>query len=188
MIRPTITLGLFLVAAVVAACGNPVTPSPPVSASPSPTETPVPSSAPPSASAVGACASAHVVATGGPWGGAAGSRGSDVLVENRGAAPCLLPAGPTIAFVDQDGTAILTSSPPLAGAGPELAVGGTIGLSLVLGNWCDTSVILPLHFRLALASDGIDVDELVVATVDDLPPCNGPGQPATLSATAWDPG
>jgi hypothetical protein len=49
-------------------------------------------------------------------------------------------------------------------------------------------VSLPLHFRLALASDGIDVDELVVATADDLPPCNGPDQPATLSTTAWEAG
>ena len=187
MIRSTIALALLAAVAMVA-CGNPVTPSPSVTASPSPTATPTPSSAPPSPSAAAACTSADVVATGGPWGGAAGSRGSDILVQNRGAAPCLLPAGPTVALVGQDATAILTSSPPLAGVGPELAAGGTIGFSLLVSTWCDTSVSLPLRFRLALASDGIDVDELVVATVDDLPPCNGPGQPATLSTTAWGPG
>jgi hypothetical protein len=184
--RPGVTA--VLVAAFVMACGNPVTPSPSAPPSPSPTVSPSPSPATPSASSVAACATTDVVATGGPWGGAAGSRGSDVVVENRGTSPCLLPAGPTVALVDQGGVAILTSSPTLAGAGPELPAGGSIGFSLLLGNWCDQTVSLPLRLRLALASDGIDIDELVVATLDDLPPCNGPGQPATLSTTEWAPG
>jgi len=199
MIRSTIAharrsrsrrLGLVavLAAALVTACGNPVTPSPSETASPSASVAPSPSPATPSASAVAACGSADVVATGGPWGGAAGSRGSDVVVENQGSSGCLLPAGPTVALVDQAGTAILTSSPTLAGAGPELAAGGSIGFSLLVGNWCDQTVSLPLRLRLALASDGIDINELVVATLDDLPPCNGPGQPATLSTTEWAPG
>jgi hypothetical protein len=197
MIRSTIAharrsrrLGLVavLVAAFVTACSNPVTPSPSEPASPSASVSPSPSPATPSASAVAACGSADVVATGGPWGGAAGSRGSDVVVENRGTSGCLLPAGPTVALVDQAGTAILTSSPTLAGAGPELAAGGSLGFSLLLGNWCDQTVSLPLRLRLALASGGIDINELVVATLDDLPPCNGPGQPATLSTTEWAPG
>lgn len=185
---PRLSLFVVLVAAFVTACGNPVTPSPSEPASPSPTISPSHSPATPSASSVAACASTDVVATGGPWGGAAGSRGSDVVVENRGTSPCLLPAGPTVALVDQAGTAILTSSPTLAGAGPELPAGGSIGFSLLLGNWCAQTVSLPLRLRLALASDGIDIDDLVVATLDDLPPCNGPGQPATLSTTDWAPG
>jgi hypothetical protein len=175
-------------ATLVSACGNPVTPSPPASASPSIAASPTSSAPSPSAASAAACTTADVTATGGPWGGAAGSRGSDVAVENRGTAPCLLPAGPTVALVDQAGTAILTSAPPLAGAGPELAAGGSIGFSLLLSNWCDQAVSLPLHLRLALASDGIDIDELEVATLDDLPPCNGPGEPASLSATGWEPG
>jgi hypothetical protein len=186
MSRTTFRLAV-IVAALVTGCGNPVTPSPPATASPVPSPTPS-LSASPSASAVVACVASDIVATGGPWGGAAGSRGSDIVVENRGAAPCLLPAAPTIAVVDQAGTVLLTSAPPPSGAGPELAAGGSVGFSLLLGNWCDDSVNLPLHFRLALASGGIDIAALTAATVDDLPPCNGPGQPATLSATEWQPG
>lgn len=185
---PRLALLTVLATALVTACGNPVTPSPSTSASPSPSASPSASPATPPASSVAACASADVGATGGPWGGAAGSRGSDVVVENRGTAPCLLPAGPTVALVDQAGTAVLTSAPPLAGAGPELPPGSSVGFSLVLGNWCDQAVSLPLRLRLALANDGVDIDELVVATVDDLPPCNGPGQPPTLSTTGWGPG
>ena len=100
----------------------------------------------------------------------------------------MLPAAPTVALLDQSGTAILTSSPAAAGSGPELAPGGSIRFSLLLGNWCDQSVNLPLHLRVALAIDGVDIGDLTVATVDDLPPCNGPGEPATLSATEWQPG
>jgi hypothetical protein len=57
-----------------------------------------------------------------------------------------------------------------------------------MGNWCNQDASLPLHFSLALAAGSVDVAELSVATVDDLPPCNGPDQPATLTTTPWQPG
>jgi hypothetical protein len=176
-----------LAAAFVSACGNPPSPSPSVSASASPSSTPAPSSALPSGSAVAAaCRGTDIQATGGPWGGAAGSRGSDVVLENRGAAACLLPAGPTIALVDQAGTVLVDNAPPQAGTGPLIAPGGSVGFSLVLGNWCNQAVNLPLHFRLALAGDAVDIQDLPLTTGDELPPCNGPGQPASLSATSWE--
>ena len=133
-----------------------------------------------------ACAGTDIHATGGPWGGAAGSRGSDVVVENQGSAACLLPAGPTIAIVDAVGQ-VLATTPARAGSGPSVAPGGTAGFSVVFGNWCAQGTNLPLRFRLALASDAIDIGSLVVASADELPPCNGPGLPPSLSATDWQP-
>lgn len=106
-------------------------------------------------------------------------------MQNTGTAACLLPAAPTIAFVDPSGTAVLTNAPARAGAGPSLAPGATTGFSLVFGNWCDRQVSLPLHVSLALANETVDVAHLAVATTDELPPCNGPGQPASISATDW---
>ena len=100
----------------------------------------------------------------------------------------MLPAGPTIAMVDQAGTVVLANTPPQVGTGPSLAPGATIGFSLVIGNWCDQQVTLPLHFSLALAADGLAIEGLAVNTLDDLPPCNGPGQPASLSTAGWEPG
>jgi hypothetical protein len=171
-------------AVLVAACGNPPSPSPSPSAAPS---SATPSSQAPSASAAeAACTAAGITATGGPWGGAAGSRGSDVVVANGGSAGCLLPASPTIAVVDQAGTVLLSNAPAQAGTGPSIAPGGTIGFSLVIGNWCEQAVNLPLHISLALASETVDIDALTIATVDDLPPCNGPGLPASLSTTEWE--
>ena len=181
---------LALIAAIlVGACGNPPTPSPSPSASATPS--PAPSTAAATASGLAACTSADLQATGGPWGGAAGSRGSDVIIENLGTATCLLPAAATVALVDPGGTVVLSNAPAQAGSGPELPPAGTVGFSLVLGNWCDQSVSLPLRVQLALAADAVDVQQLELATLDDLPPCNGPGEPATLSTTEWqsaDPG
>lgn len=188
--RPRRSLGAVLVllgALLVAACGNPPSPSPSPTASPSASASPstTPSSTSPSAAAV-ACTAADIRATGGPWGGAAGSRGSDIVVANDGSGPCLLPAGPAIALVDAGGT-VLLSTPARAGEGPAVAPGATVGFSLVFGNWCDRGARLPLTFRLALAGDAVDIGGLAAATADELPPCNGPGLPASLSATDWQP-
>jgi hypothetical protein len=172
---------------LLGACANPPSPSP------SPESTPAPSAASPSPSlpsaspAEAACTSTEVTATGGPWGGAAGSRGTDVVVANHGAAPCLLPAGPTVAMLDPAGAVLLANTPARAGTGPSIAPNGTIGFSILIGNWCNQQVSFPLHFRLALASDAIDIADLIVASTDDLPPCNGPGQRPSLSATDWQP-
>lgn len=146
-----------------------------------------PSNGPPSASpSEAACTGADIQATGGPWGGAAGSRGSDIVVENHGSAACLLPAGPTIFLLDPSG-AVLLSTQARAGSGPSVAPNGTATFSLLFGNWCNQAVSLPLRFRLALASDAVDVQGLAVSSTDELPPCNGPGLPASLSTTDWQP-
>lgn len=186
-LRPRAAALTLAGALLVAACGTPApTPTPSASPSPATSASPAESEGPSAAASPAVCASPDITATGGPWGGAAGSRGSDVAVVNRGSAACLLPAGPTIALVDQAGTVLLANTPPKVGAGPAIEPGGTIGFSLVIGNWCNQQVSLPLHFSLALAGDAVDIGALMVATIDDLPPCNGPGQPASLSATDWE--
>lgn len=183
---PRIAALAVLGALLLGACGDPPSPSP--SVSPAATPWPSPSIAPPSASpAEAACASTDIRATGGPWGGAAGSRGADIVVENHGVAACLLPAGPTVGLVDRAGTVVLASTPVRVGTGPSIEPNGTVGFSLVFSNWCDPSVNLPLHVSLALASGTVDIENLAVSTIDKLPPCNGPGQPASLSTTDWEP-
>ncbi len=183
----TLRIAVFAVlgSVLLSACGNPPSPSPSASAAPSGSATPSASASADGSPA--ACASTDLTATGGPWGGAAGSRGSDVVVDNTGPAACLLPAGPTIALIDRAGTVLLANTPPQVGTGPSIEPGGSIGFSLVISNWCDQAVTMPLHFSLALAGDAVDIANLNVTTVDDLPPCNGPGQPASLSATDWEP-
>jgi hypothetical protein len=129
------------------------------------------------------CSNADLVATGGPWGGAAGSRGSDVVVVNHGSAACRLPARPAIEIVDRTGVARL-ASPPASGAGAVMEANGGARFSVVIGNWCDP-VDLPLHLKLSVADGTVDIDGLSFSNVDELPPCNGPGQPPSLSTTDW---
>ena len=173
------------VAMLMAACGNPPSPSPSASPVVTPSSSIVPTGSIPGESPTEtACTSNDIHATGGPWGGAAGSRGSDITVVNAGSTACLLPAGPAIALLDQSGAVLLTT-PARAGSGPSVAPNGTATFSLLFGNWCAENVNLPLHFRLALASDAVDIENLAASTVDDLPPCNGPGLPASLSTTDW---
>jgi hypothetical protein len=140
-----------------------------------------------SSPAAAACAGADITATGGPWEGAAGSRGSSIVVTNAGSVACALPADPTVAMLDQAGTVVLANTPPQSGAGPTLVSGSSVGFSLVIGNWCDQQVTFPLHFSLALAADAVEVDGLFATTLDDLPPCNGPGQPPSISTSGWQP-
>ena len=199
MIKPTIAyasqrrrpfvVGLALLGTLlIGACNNEPSPSPsPIaSASAFPSSPASPSIGAPSASSEVACTASDVQATGGPWGGAAGSRGSDVVVQSVAGGPCLVPAGPAVALVDAGG-AVLLSTQPRAGSGPSLAPGGTLGFSVLLGNWCAQGIQLPLHLRLALAGDVVDIANLVVSSPDDLPPCNGPGLPASLSVSDWQP-
>lgn len=183
--RPFRLAALAVLGAVlVGACANPPSPSPSASQRPSASPSGAPSTASGSETA---CASTELTAMGGPWGGAAGSRGSDVVIQNTGAAACLLLAGPTVAMVDPAGIVVLSNTPPQVGVARSIEPGGKLGFSLVLGNWCDQQVRVPLHFSLALPNDAVNITSLAVNTLDDLPPCNGPGQPASLSTTDWEP-
>jgi len=161
----------------------------PTTTSPSPTpsvDATALASATASASGGGACSPDDLALTGGSWGAAAGSRGAEVSVENRGSAACTLPAGPSVAILDAAGTAIIESEPPADEPGPTLEPGAVTTFTILFSNWCEQGTALPLHVvrrsgSTGSASPGLDM------TADDLPPCNGQGQPATLSANPWQP-
>jgi hypothetical protein len=121
--------------------------------------------------------------TAGPWGGAAGSRGADVTVTATRSA-CRLPAHPAVAVADATGKELIHSDLPLAGDGPVLDPGSTKSFSLEVSNWCDTTARLPLQV-VGLVADGPIAVAGLDMTDDGLPPCNGPGQPARISATDW---
>ena len=185
MNNPLRVLGATLLVSlsiVVAACAT-------TTASPSPTASAaatVPSTASASAAGGGACSPDDLALTGGSWGAAAGSRGAEVSVENRGSAACTLPAGPSVAILDAAGTAIIESQPPADEPGPTLEPGSVTTFTILFSNWCEEGTALPLHVVLRSGDAGIAIPGLDMAA-DDLPPCNGPGQPATLSANPWQP-
>ena len=172
-VRGTMRVALLLCsAALAAACA--------ASAPVSPTPTAAPSSG------NGSCTTSNIQATGGPWGGAAGSRGADVTVKLKGATSCLLPPRPVVAILDATGAVLVQTKPVAAASQPPLTAGAPASFSIILSNWCDAKAKLPLRPALVLPSGAVEIAGLALATADDLPPCNGPGQPASLSATEWD--
>jgi hypothetical protein len=172
LVPAVVALGTVL----VAACGGTAVSS----------SSPITASTTPPGSADESCASTDLRVTGGPWGGAAGSRGTDVAVENRGSSSCRLPAGPVVAILGATGGLLLQSGPIRVGQGPTIRPNGAISFSLVFGNWCAEPLTLPLRFQLALAAGPIEIAGVSMASRDELPPCNGPGQPASLSTTSWE--
>jgi hypothetical protein len=180
-------LVLSAVAVLAIACNSSTTtssPPPADTASPAPSVTA--STAPSPAAGGGECAPTDLALVGGGWSAAAGSRGADVSVENRGATACTLPAGPSVSILDADGTQLLESAPTDA-PGPALEPGAVATFTVLFSNWCDEgAAALPLHVALRAGDAAIPVPDLDL-TADDLPPCNGPGQPPTLSANPWEP-
>ena len=133
----------------------------------------------------GACTPEDLALTGGAWGAAAGSRGAEVSVENRGSAACTLPASPSVAVLDAAGTAIIESPPPTDETGPTLE------------PWRD-HIRDPVQ-QLVRRGDGAPAARRAALGVRGhpdpgsrhdrrrFPPCNGPRQPASLSANPWQP-
>ena len=168
------------VAVLAVACTTTTTPTPPAPASSSPA--PAGTASPAGGGAV--CAPADLALVSGGWSAAAGSRGADVSVENRGATACELPAGPAVAILDASGRQLLESAPTDA-PGPSLDPGAVATFTVLFSNWCEEAAALPLHVALRAGDAAIPVPDLDL-TADDLPPCNGPGQPPTISANPWE--
>lgn len=166
---------------------SPITTAPATTtpATTTPATEPPASGSPSTAPQGGACALTDLAVTAGGWGAAAGSRGADVSVENRGTTACDLPAGPTVAILDAGGTQLLTS-PPTDQPGLTLEPGAVATFTVLFSNWCEGGAALPLRVALVDGAAGIPVPDLDM-TADDLPPCNGPGQPPALSANPWEP-
>jgi hypothetical protein len=182
------TTGLLIACAPTASTPtpSPLGPSVPI-ASPTPA---VSVSAIPSASVASASATAQaaqpcsgndVLVTGG-----AGSRGSDITVQSKAGAACELPASPAVVALDAGGAVVAQGRVGAVGAGPALPAGASLKFSLEFSNWCNGSVQLPMHFALRLVSGSTQIEQLAITSADELPPCNGPGQPATLSTTNWE--
>lgn len=172
-------LAAGVVATIIAAgCG-------PVSSTAAPAESPVaPTAVPSASSAGGACTATDLRATSPGWGGAAGSRGADVMVENTGEASCSVD-GPLVAVVDEAGSVLLQGEPPAGDAGTTIDAGASAAFSLTFSNWCDTTTPLPLRVAVVVGSELVPIEGLPLETVDDLPPCNGEGQPASISTIPW---
>lgn len=125
------------------------------------------------------------------WEGAAGSRIATVELGNPTAADCQL-MDYELALVDGGGrNHALIIGPAIDGA-VVLPAGQTIHTLVEASNFCHPSYVPvePVSIRLDAASDN-ETDVVFTPAVGGLsgvPPCNGAGQPGSISQQPWAPG
>jgi Protein of unknown function (DUF4232) len=119
-------------------------------------------------------------------GGAAGSRGADVSITAIGEAKCRLPSSPMVALLDPSGKALLQTPITVDSDGPVVSGDDSVTFTYEFSNWCAPTTATPLVAVIATAIGTIPVTGIQYGP-DDLPPCNGPGQPAQLTTSAWVP-
>jgi hypothetical protein len=111
-------------------------------------------------------------------------------VTNTGPEPCLLSGLPAAALVDGNDVVLVASDPPVgSGARVELGAGARASLLVAVANWCNDPPRPPVAIGLTLPDGARVVAEPAAGGAFEPPPCNGPGQPATLDVQpqGWTP-
>ncbi len=117
-------------------------------------------------------------------GGAAGSRGADVSITAIGEATCRLPSRPMVAMLDPTGAAVLQTPITADAAGPLVSGSTTVAFTYEFSNWCSATPSTPWSVVLATTVGAVPVTGIVYQEAD-LPPCNGPGQPPSITTSDW---
>ena len=118
------------------------------------------------------------------WGGAAGSRGTNVLLRAVTSAPaCEIRGKARLVIRDANGRALITTN---GGGSAVVSVkaGTLLEIGIAWSNWCGSDPARPLSASLTMPGDATEVPLATPPGAGGtLPPCNGPGQPSTLSVT-----
>ena len=180
-------IALVAIALVLTACGSAkASPRPtvtPGAASPTPSASSMPSA---SASAVPSpseamCEAVDLDATITRWEGAAGSRIAWLEVTNNGDRECLLgaPTSAKLLYSGEQGAISTTGTQPI-GTNVQLGSDQTERLMVRVTNWCTAAPTKPVSVDLTLSTGAAFVVEPASGVTFDPPPCNGPGQQATM--------
>lgn len=139
-----------------------------------------------SSPAVGDCAPLDVTFTGEPWGGAAGSRGTIVTIGLAdGRYPCAL-GGRVAGLISDANGAVLVSGQSAAAGAVILEPNSTFTVGVAWSNWCGADPAAPAS--LSLKFEGWAAAVPVNTPADaPVPPCNGAGEPSSLSVTGLEP-
>lgn len=139
----------------------------------------------PAASAdVGPCSPSDIKVVATNAGGAAGSRGADVQITAIGEASCRLPSRPMVALLDATGQPVLQTPITVDADGPLVSGPSPVQFTYEFSNWCSPTVSTPWTVVLATGVGAVPVTGLTYQEAD-LPPCNGPGQPPSITASGW---
>jgi len=122
------------------------------------------------------------------WEGAAGSRIATVNLTNEGSRACVVPQVARPSLVDGSGVGLAIGEWTATGAGVELAPGERATTLVQVSNVCPTTeVVAPVTIQLDF-KDGFGLAVKPLTPTDTtVPPCNGPGQPASIEMHPWEP-
>lgn len=136
------------------------------------------------------CTSADFAWSTDPWSGAAGSRGTSVLMRGVSSLQgCFIDGDVSVQIRDADGQVLVSNT---ATSNQRAAAGDVFEIGIAWSNWCGQDPAQPLTAVLRLPGDRTEVP-LVAAGSDaqvgeiPVPPCNGEGQPSNLSVTEIQP-
>jgi hypothetical protein len=164
-----------------------VTPPPLPSPSASTTPSKAPSPSPTPAGTLAPCQPAELEARITSWEGAAGNRIAEVTLRNRGSQVCILAALGRPSLVDGGGTVLARGEPPNGTDTRKFEPGVTWKTLVNVSNVCVEPVKAPVTLTFDLAPGGHVVAAPLKPDDVTVPPCNGPGQPASIEMHAWQP-
>jgi len=149
-----------------------------------PSSTLASASAQPTNNPAAACLASNLAISADPWGGATGSRGTTVLFRTvDSASPCTLQGSPQAEVVDASGKVLANAAASNVGSPVQLGSGRVAELNVLWSNYCPETQ--QLAFTLVLHLGGVPI-ELKATDPDGPPPCNGAGQPSTLSVPPFE--
>jgi hypothetical protein len=162
-------------------------PSPAPTASPSPSPLPTGTPAPTGTPELVYCEGSTLVARITSWEGAAGSRIATVVLTNAGSVPCSTPAVPRVRLVDGSATELIQGAPPPGGGSVTIPAGGSVTTLVQASNYCGAAPVPPVGIAFDINGVATVLAKPVSKTDATVPPCNGPGQPASVQMHPWAP-
>jgi hypothetical protein len=162
---------------------------------PTPSEVPstvVPSASPSVEPSTRDCRAEDFAWTSDPWTGAAGSRGTTVLVRGVASlAGCQIDGPVVLVLRDANDQTLLSAEAPASSV--TVRAGTLLEMGVSWSNWCGDAPAAPISLALTLPGDSSEVplipptDGPGPGTGIPVPPCNGAGQPSVLNATDFQP-
>ena len=133
--------------------------------------------------AYGTCAAADLNAEITSWEGAAGSRIATVVMSYDGPATCAIPSTTNVQLIDGAGNVLIDANESEV---PVLdAVLGQLTTMVRTSNYCGSDPVAPVTIAFVSDSGGRVVATPLSPIDATVPPCNGPGQPATIEMQSW---
>jgi len=163
-------------------------PTPDIASSPesSPVATPAEPTPTPSTPApeVAACNPAGLAARITQWTGAAGHRIAEVELRTDGGI-CSLLVKQQLVLVDGSGRALIEGAPARTRKTITLDAGAIATTMVDAANYCGPAPVAPVTIAFVLPDGGSIVAAPPTTGLGGVPPCNGPGEPASIQMHAW---